>query len=354
MPSVVSRCLFLALGFGLLWGVAHAIGRFVVPSIHGLDQAISAAVNPDAYVPLVDEFFRFITDHTNFLVSVPLLSLAVAVGLYRLVQMPTVQALKWVAGWYLVWMLPVALLRKELEDKGELIYLVAALPLILIVLGAGVPRFFPAVNARKWITGLLCVDLLIFLGLFFTKHLFWNNGLPGANYYLLLAILGTFGLAIWAFTAMDDEGMRRYVRVVWLVLVTILLVDPLATEKTKSAIARPRPLSELNAPWNEALRPIPEETLRGRNSFPSGHTSGTFALLTPLFWWVRDRRARAAILMWAVLQGVSRVYTVAHFTSDCLVGAMLGFGTGTLVFFLLGGPGLRAPEQAPAPAVKTA
>lgn len=354
MPSVVLRSLSLALGFGLLWGAAHAFGRFVVPSIQGIDQAISAAVNPDGYLPFVDEFFRFITDHTNFLIAAPLLALAAAVGLYRLTQMPIARALKWAVGWYLVWMIPIVLLRKELEEQGAMIYLVAALPLILMLLGAGVPRLFRPVDARKWLTGLLVVNLLVFLGLYFTHHLFWNYGLPGANYYLLPAMLGTFGMSIWAFATMDDDGMRRYARVFWMLLLTIILVDMFATEWTKDAIARPRPLSELNAPWNEALRAIPEETLRGNSSFPSGHTSGTFALLTPLFWWARDRRVRAFILTWAVLQGVSRVYTVAHFTSDCLVGAMLGLGTGTLVFFLLGGPGLRAPEGAQAPVAKMA
>ncbi len=139
--------------------------------------------------------------------------------------------------------------------------------------------------------------------------------------------------------------MRRFSLLFWLVLLSALSTGVFATDKIKASVARPRPLSGHNEPWNEGLRIVPDEVLRGSNSFPSGHTSGTFSLLTPFFWYVRDRRGRAGILGWGLLQGFSRIYTVAHFPFDVLMGGLLGFGVGTLVFFTLGGPALRGPAE---------
>jgi membrane-associated phospholipid phosphatase len=148
---------------------------------------------------------------------------------------------------------------------------------------------------------------------------------------------------------MDDAWMRSFGRMFWLALLSVYLTDFVATDYLKEAVARPRPLNGANKPWNEQVRIIPDEVLRGNNSYPSGHTSSTFALLTPYFWYTRKRKVRAGLMTWCVLQGFSRVYTAAHFPFCCLMGALLGFGVGTLVFFTLGGPALRKPGPQAAP-----
>lgn len=331
--------------FAVLSAFIYGIGLYVVPHTSAFDHAISNVLNPDQYLAGFDELFRAITDYTNPLISLPVISLAIAIGICRLATMPPKRAFLWGLLSSGLWALTMRFLHDPLDlSVNEALAFAAAAPALLLI-GTIPPRVFPALSANRWVSILLALEFAVFLGMWLTHRLWWNPGLVGANYVFLLGLVSAFGGMVFAFTRMDHAAQGRYARVFWLVLLSIVLTDMLATETIKKKVARPRPLSTKNADWNAGLRPIPTETLRGDNSFPSGHTSGTFALLTPFFWWVRDRRARAGILLWAVLQGVSRVYTVAHFTTDCLAGALLGFGTASLVFFLLGGPNLRAPEK---------
>lgn len=61
-------------------------------------------------------------------------------------------------------------------------------------------------------------------------------------------------------------------------------------------------------------------------SFPSGHTSASFAAATVLMLCHSKLRWPAATL--AVLMGFSRLYLYVHFPSDVLVGAGLGIACG--------------------------
>ena len=287
--TVVTRVLLLASGFALISGLVYAAGLWLVPLVDGADKAILAACNPDEYLPGVDQFFRALTDYTNFLIAVPLLSWMVAYGVYRLFP----------------------------RHKRLLVN-------VLIVETVGV-----AVVAA--------------LG-----GIWPNTVYTGANVLLVIFVLAAFGAIAGLFRAMDDDAMRRFARVFWLVLLSVCLTDFVATDLIKAAIARPRPLNDANKPWNEKVRIIPDEVLRGCNSYPSGHTSSTFALLTPWFWFTRNRKVRTGLMTWCVLQGFSRVYTAAHFPFCCLMGGILGFAVGTLVFFTLGGMALRPPAKSTA------
>ena len=286
LKNALLRLALLAAGFAAVYAIVYAAGVFVVPRVNHLDRALISALNPDAYFPGVDQFFRALTDYSIFSIALPLISWMVAYGLYRLI--------------------PVR---------------------------------------RNIYTFLLGLEAVVVLGLAATGRIWPNSTYLGANILLVLLLLVTFGAAVALFHLMSEDGMRRFSRVFWLVLLSSLLTSLVATRRIKESVARPRPLSGHNEPWNAVLRVVPDELLRGSNSFPSGHTSGTFALLTPFFWYVRDRRGRAGIFAWGILQAHSRVYTVAHFPFDVLMGGVLGFGVGTLVFFTLGGPRLRAPNN---------
>lgn len=284
--NVLLRLLALCAGVAALSGVVYAAGRWLVPLTGRADKAILAWLNPDSYVPGVDQFMRAATDYSNFIIAAPLISWMVAYGLYRLL-----------------------------------------------------PRFKPV------FTGVLVVEAVVVAVLAALGKVWPNETYVGANVLLVVFCLLAFGGAALAFHRMEHDGMRRFALVFWLVLASALVTHFAATERIKSGIARPRPLNDAHKPWNEQVRIIPDETLRGASSYPSGHTSGTFALLAPLFWYVRRRGARAGLLGWSALQGVTRVYTAAHFPFDVFMGGVLGFGVGTLVFFTLGGPRLRAPAE---------
>ncbi|MBI1318705.1 MAG: phosphatase PAP2 family protein [Candidatus Hydrogenedens sp.] len=341
----------IAAGTAVIWAVVQGFGLWVMPRVHDLDMAFSAAMNPDNYVPGVDEFFRAYTDYSNLIIALPLVSLAIAIGLYNLVRMSSDRAVRWSLITCLLWGCVIGLLALAVGDKAKppLVIGLGSLAPVLILIGAVPPLLLKNLNPKRWVGGVMVAEIVLLIVLWATHKLFWNDGLPGANYLLLPALLVAHAGALAAFLKMDDARIGRFIGVFWLVLLASIITDVFVTNTIKESIARPRPLSDSYQPSNDVLRAIPEETLKGNNSYPSGHTSGTFALITPLFWWVRGRKSRTAILSLGALQAASRVYTVAHFLSDVLMGGLLGFGIGTLVFFLLGGPALRGPDAEPEP-----
>ena len=60
----------------------------------------------------------------------------------------------------------------------------------------------------------------------------------------------------------------------------------------------------------------------GDYSFPSGHTSASFAAATAIY--AIDRRWGAAAYVLAALIGFSRLYLGVHFPTDVLAGAVVG------------------------------
>ncbi|MCC6143377.1 MAG: phosphatase PAP2 family protein [Candidatus Hydrogenedentes bacterium] len=293
--NLALRLTALAAGLAAIIGITYAAGIWLVPYTDAFDKWLLGWINPDSYVPGLDQFMRAATDYSNFLISLPLISWMICYGLYRLIR-----------------------------RRGKMI-----------------------------LAGILFTETIA-LGILAAVGYIWpNKTYMGANVLLVIGIFVAFGGAAWLFYKMDDEAMRRFSLVFWLVLASVLTTTFAATNPIKDAVARPRPFNEANKPWNETVRNIPDELLRGANSFPSGHTSGTFALLTPLFWFARSRKVRGGLFAWACLQGLTRVYTGAHFPFCVFMGGFLGFGIGTLFFFTLGGTRLVAVPVDVDPAEET-
>lgn len=95
---------------------------------------------------------------------------------------------------------------------------------------------------------------------------------------------------------------------------TSLFGSSILTTGLKGAINRKRPDGETER-WN--------------SSFPSGHTSGSFALATIISRKYPSLCIPSFIL--ATIVGVSRVYLGRHFPSDVLGGAVVGIGSSLLV-----------------------
>jgi membrane-associated phospholipid phosphatase len=161
-------------------------------------------------------------------------------------------------------------------------------------------------------------------------------------------IVAGFLVAGGSFVRWDDASLDRIRRVFWLTLVSVALAEVAELFVDELGRMRMRPFGTANEPWNDALRVIPDEYVRRRGSFPSGHAVAIAALVTPAFWIARSALARGALLAFALLCAASRVYLAAHYPSDALAGAAIGFGVGTLVVFTVGRTPLRR-HGVPAP-----
>lgn len=71
----------------------------------------------------------------------------------------------------------------------------------------------------------------------------------------------------------------------------------------------------------------PMEDVFGRSSFPSGHTTTSFAIAVAITLALRGKDSvwiGKALLVWAMLVGIARIYAGVHYPSDVLGGALFG------------------------------
>ena len=101
----------------------------------------------------------------------------------------------------------------------------------------------------------------------------------------------------------------------------------------KDAIARPRPYTnpEYQGFWY-AVGAIEQS----KNSFPSGHTT-TAAATAMAFLLIGKKKWSWALIPVALFMGFTRIYLIAHYTSDVLGGLIVGAVCGTLAFFATNG-----------------
>lgn len=140
----------------------------------------------------------------------------------------------------------------------------------------------------------------------------WLTGIP---HQLWLALRGHGG------TTPCWRGLPHTARVWWLAVVSFMLAGGLQL-LLKIAVGRPRPKEIL---WNN-ISPTashPFQLDAGFWSFPSGHTTSTFAILVVLM--LGFPRHHLALLTLATLLSASRFLAITpHFLGDVVAGAALG------------------------------
>jgi len=112
----------------------------------------------------------------------------------------------------------------------------------------------------------------------------------------------------------------------WAVLVAVALADLAAeglAEAVKAAVGEQRP---------RYAEPHPLLSVAHSNSFPSGHTTTSFACATVLSSFVP--RAAPAFYLLALAIGFSRIYVGVHWPFDVLGGIVLGVAIGAAVIAL--------------------
>lgn len=118
-----------------------------------------------------------------------------------------------------------------------------------------------------------------------------------------------------------------------LLLILSFLLSGLLAQSIKRLEERPRPGLYFKKP--EVIHRVDDELLKGRNSFPSGHTTTAFATFSLLAFATRNKLVQLFFFAVAVVVGYSRVYLGAHFAEDVLAGAALGFSSSYFLCWLL-------------------
>lgn len=141
------------------------------------------------------------------------------------------------------------------------------------------------------------------------------------------------------FTALVLLCFNRHMRPYALMSLAATLVAGGLGQVLKALIVRDRPS---NFSWAEPIRTY-IEVLEGHNapfaanSFPSGHAVTAFALASAVALAVHKTEhawVGRALLIWAALVAVSRVYVGVHFPTDVIGGAAIGTVFGTLAYML--------------------
>ncbi len=117
-------------------------------------------------------------------------------------------------------------------------------------------------------------------------------------------------------------------------------ITPLLIQQwLKRIFHHPRPLSYFHwfdhkAEWLHYLPQWPELL---RNSFPSGHSQGSFSFFCFLTLLLPKQYQKAGLIffVFAISVCYSRLYLAAHFFADVYTGSMIGAVTTTLIFSLL-------------------
>jgi membrane-associated phospholipid phosphatase len=131
-------------------------------------------------------------------------------------------------------------------------------------------------------------------------------------------------LILWFLYKNDRKTILKIIIIALAVLVISIIL--------KFIFSHPRPVTFLEEQGvMSQMTLVNDYILRGMNSFPSGHTMSAFALYSGLaLHFSKHKNWQKGLLMIAILVGVSRVYLVAHFPEDVLLGSAIG------VFIALG------------------
>ena len=117
-----------------------------------------------------------------------------------------------------------------------------------------------------------------------------------------------------------------------LMLLSFLLSGLLA-QSIKRIEERPRPGLHFQNP--DIIHRVDDVLLKGKNSFPSGHTTTAFATFSLLAFASRNKFVQFLYFAIAVTIGYSRIYLGQHFAEDVLMGAAIGFLSSYFLTWLL-------------------
>lgn len=108
------------------------------------------------------------------------------------------------------------------------------------------------------------------------------------------------------------------------------LTGSVITISIKNIVKRERPFRKLNNVYLVSSKPLTD-----RFSFPSGHTTNSFALATSLTLRYPDKPILiSGLYLYAAVVSVGRIYLGVHYPSDILGGMVIGSGSALLIHSL--------------------
>ena len=163
---------------------------------------------------------------------------------------------------------------------------------------------------------------------------FINNGFANPVFDMIMPHLSDCGgfvsllvICVLAILVLRHYKRQKYLEIAKMCLYALVLSGIIAA-CLKLAYHSPRPFTVLE---NVRQLTIPTEP----NSFPSGHTSSTFSVVSVLVWTLRENVVVVCLLvLFAFLVGFSRIYVGVHYPFDVLVGAVVGVVSGVVVLKL--------------------
>ena len=173
--------------------------------------------------------------------------------------------------------------------------------------------------------GLIETDRLATLSVNGSDSLFWDGV---ANIYTSIIVWIPLALAA-IFLIIRNINPKRLILVLFMVALTVLLCDQLASSVFKPLFLRLRPTRDPNI-----LNMV--DTVNGYRGglygFFSSHAANSFGLAVLFMWIVRDWLFGLSVSFWAVTNSLIRTYLGVHFLGDIIVGAIAGGIIGSLTY----------------------
>lgn len=131
--------------------------------------------------------------------------------------------------------------------------------------------------------------------------------------------LGNFSIA-WVMLALVLILIPKTRKIGFVVMAAVILDSVLCNVILKNIFLRPRPCDV-----NTAIKLLIPRPLG--YSFPSGHTSASFAAVSALYFSGENKIWKAALAL-AILIAFSRMYLYVHYPTDVLGGILVGLFCG--------------------------
>ena len=147
------------------------------------------------------------------------------------------------------------------------------------------------------------------------------------TFWIFVTHLGDEGY-LWIALGLSLLGFKKTRTVGIAVLLSLLLDLVIVNFTLKDLIGRPRPFVV-----NDAIQTLIKQP-SAYKSFPSGHTSGSFAAAFALYRGV-SKKIGIPVLILAGLIAVSRLYVGVHYPTDVLAGVAVGLLCSFGAYFII-------------------